>query len=158
MKVEVFTYEMDETYKTAKKRRAVSSPTQYLRHNNKFVGSPVEILDYGCGKGYDCDVLGHTCYDKHYRPARPLGKYKTIYCNYVLNVISEPSARLVVLKDIQQYLTDDGIAYISVRNDKSNLNGWTTRGTWQGFIELDLTIEKKCAKFRMYRMTKGDLL
>ena len=112
------------------------------------------ILDYGCGRGSDAHFLWADKYDPFYFPTRPTRQFNVIYCNYVLNVIEDPAERTKVLEDISSLLNTNGVAYISVRNDRAQLNGITAKGTWQGYIELDLPVEKKCAGYVMYRLTK----
>ena len=109
-------------------------------------------LDYGCGKGQCADKLEMNKFDPHFMPEEPTGKFDTITNNYVLNVIESKEERNKVLNKIKSLLTESGTAYISVRNDKKNLNGKTLRGTWQGHIILDLPVEKKDAGFIMYRL------
>jgi 2-polyprenyl-3-methyl-5-hydroxy-6-metoxy-1,4-benzoquinol methylase len=66
------------------------------------------ILDYGCGFGFDTedlkqkgfDIIG---YDNYYRPSFPEGKFDTIICNYVLNVL-EPYAQAEVLMNVSNLL------------------------------------------------------
>ena len=137
---------------TAIKRKSLSLPCCYLRDEAKL-SDP--ILDYGCGRGFDADALFAEKYDPHYFPTRPVGQFNTIYCNYVLNVIEDAENRYRVIADIYSLLAPKGVAYISVRNDRKRLNGLTAKGTWQGYVELDLPVEKKCAGYVMYRLTKA---
>ena len=141
---------MNKSYLTAIYRRSISTPARYLKDNGLLIG---RVLDYGCGRGKDVDELGLEGYDPHYFPEKPKGKFDTIMCNFVLNVIPDPDKRQEVINKISGLLKPKGIAYISVRNDKSKLNGYTSRGTWQGFIELDLPIIKKTSSFVLYILT-----
>jgi len=140
----------NKAHLTAIIRKKISKPAEYLLQKNLLDG---RILDYGCGRGFDADSLGADKYDPHYFPTPPQGKYNLIYCNYVLNVIADPEERLKVIENIRSLLSSGGVAYISVRNDREKLNGNTKRGTWQGYVELDLPVEKKCANYVMYRLT-----
>ena len=141
----------NKSHLTAIKRKSLSLPCRYLTENGKLVG---HVLDYGCGRGFDANALGAAKYDPFYFSALRLNNFDTIYCNYVLNVIEDPAERTKVLEDISSLLNTNGVAYISVRNDRAQLNGITAKGTWQGYIELDLPVEKKCAGYVMYRLTK----
>lgn len=142
---------IDNSYRTAIVRRKLSAPTKYLVENNLL--NPYSTLDYGCGRGFDCDEMGYDGYDPYYRPEYPIKKYKTIMCNFVLNVLPEYQWEKV-LTYIENLLDDDGVAYISVRNDKSNLNGFTKIGTYQTFVKLNLPVEKKTSTFVMYKLEK----
>jgi hypothetical protein len=139
----------NKAHLTAITRRALSLPTRYLQQAGLLVGL---MLDYGCGRGFDCDELGCDGYDPHWRPARPAASYDTIFCNYVLNVIPEAADRQDVLWDIQRLL-GHGKAYITVRNDKFT-DGFTSKGTWQGHVTLDLPVVKTCGGFVMYLLDK----
>jgi SAM-dependent methyltransferase len=109
-----------------------------------------DCLDYGCGKGYDADSLGIPGYDPNHRPELQPGQYDTIICNYVLNVIESPGKRFDTVMHIMSLLRPGGTAYISVRND-SFVEGYTSRGTWQGKVSVPFgTLHKKCSGYRMY--------
>lgn len=136
-------------YKTAIARTKLSAPMKWLDEQGKLLG---ECLDYGCGRGYDCDTLDIDGYDPHFRPFEPSGQYDTITCNYVLNVVQDDTERKEILEKIKSLLTPDGRAYITVRADKANLKGTTSKGTWQGLIELDLPVARKTSGFVMYEM------
>ena len=110
------------------------------------------LLDYGCGRGFDCDFLKCEGYDPHYRPQVPQGKYNTIFCNYVLNVLPTEKERSEVLSQIALLLVEDGLAYIAVRTDKKALNGWTSRGTYQCDVRLELPLLVENSNFRIYEL------
>lgn len=109
---------INHPYLTAIKRTDISVPTRYLLKNGLLKG---RILDFGCGFGFDTDELknqGHniTGYDYYYRPDFPEGKFDTIVCNYVLNVL-EPYAQAEVLMNVTNLLHPKGTAYFAVRRD-----------------------------------------
>lgn len=109
---------INHPYLTAIKRTDFSVPTRYLLNKGLLKG---RILDFGCGFGFDTDELkkqGYniTGYDYYYRPDFPTGKYDTIICNYVLNVL-EPYAQAEVLMNVSNLLKPTGTAYYAVRRD-----------------------------------------
>lgn len=138
-------------HKTAIKRRKPSAPAKKLYTDGKLLG---RRLDYGCGYGVDSGLYCMVGYDPYYRNVKPRGQFDTITCTYVLNVIESPSERDAVIRTIQSLLTEDGKAYITVRNDLKNLNGYTKIGTWQGKVELDLPILYKNSGFITYVLEK----
>lgn len=140
-----------KAYLTAIARKKLSAPTNYLSQNGLLRG---RLLDYGCGRGDDATKLGMEKYDPHYSPELPQGKFDTITCNFVLNVIPDKLEREAVLDRISSLLNDGGVAYISVRNDRSQLKGWTSRGTWQGFIVLDLPVVSMKSSYIMYALRR----
>ena len=103
---------------TAKERTSISFPTRWLKQNNLLKG---EILDFGCGFGFDTDELQKegfniVGYDNYYRPEYPTKRFDTIICNYVLNVL-EPKEQAEVLMEVSELLKPTGIAYFTVRRD-----------------------------------------
>lgn len=79
--------------------------------------STFDLLDYGCGKGFDADYYGLDRYDPHYFPELDRSKqYDYIFCNYVLNVVDEKTECDIIL-DIHSLLKPTGKAYFAVRRD-----------------------------------------
>jgi hypothetical protein len=152
----------NKAYLTAISRKKLSGPMQWLM-NNRLIPMCQEgkrKLDYGCGRGTDAEQLDMMKYDPHYFPDTPLtpGFYYCVTCNYVLNVIPEKEERGKVLSALKELGSNRvGSVYVSVRNDKRSLNGWTTRDTWQGLIEDSELAEAGFEKiytnsnFRMFR-------
>ncbi len=103
---------------TVKDRKWPSYPSKQLWNRGLIQG---RVLDFGCGLGTDVrflhensvDVIG---YDPHYAPAYPVGKFDTILCHYVLNVLlAEEQAH--VLMAVSELLKPTGKAYFTVRRD-----------------------------------------
>lgn len=106
---------INHPYLTAIKRTAISAPTRFLLQHNLLNG---RVLDFGCGFGFDTDELSKqgidiTGYDYYYRPDFPNGKFDTIICNYVLNVL-EPYAQAEVIMNVTNLLKPTGTAFIAV--------------------------------------------
>ncbi|RCK77078.1 MAG: HIT family hydrolase [Anaerolineae bacterium] len=79
------------------------------------------VLDFGCGLGVDVQFLKSknleaVGYDPYYFPERPQGKFDTILCLYVLNVLL-PEEQAHVLMAVSELLKPEGRAYFSVRRD-----------------------------------------
>ncbi len=109
---------INHPYLTAIKRSDLSLPTRYLLQHQLLKD---RILDFGCGFGFDTDELrrqGYDIigYDYYYRPEYPEGKFDTIICNYVLNVL-EPYAQAEVMMNVSNLLSPKGTAYFAVRRD-----------------------------------------
>lgn len=137
------------SHKTAKTRKALSGPARYLYESGLLKG---KCLDYGCGKGFDCDELGMDGFDPYYRNVNvEEAAYDTVMCIYVLNCLHE-TEWIEVLHNIRYYMKSGGTAYIAVRNDRSNLNGYTKTGTYQTVVDLIYPIEKVTSKYIIYKM------
>lgn len=109
---------INHSYLTAIKRTDLSVPVRYLLQHDLLKG---RILDFGCGFGYDTDELKRrgydiTGYDCYYRAEYPEGKFDTIFCVYVLNVL-EPYAQAEVMMSVSNLLSPHGTAYFAVRRD-----------------------------------------
>ena len=109
---------INHPYLTAIRRKDLSVPVRYLLQHGLLKG---RILDFGCGFGYDTDELKRrgydiTGYDYYYRQEYPEGKFDTIVCVYVLNVL-EPYAQAEVMMNVSHLLSPVGTAYFAVRRD-----------------------------------------
>ncbi len=147
------------SYKTAMTRAKLSAPIKRLMDKDRIQG---RTHDFGCGKGFDADTLGFDKYDPTYFPDYPTGQYDTIVCNYVLNVLTE-SDEADILEAIDELLSNEGTAYISVKRDSTTSYGdltkegyFTKRGTYQRLVELPFEQTRSEAGFVTYAMYKGE--
>ncbi|HMR88537.1 MAG TPA: bifunctional class I SAM-dependent methyltransferase/HIT family protein [Saprospiraceae bacterium] len=106
------------THLTAKERSTISFPARILLERNLLLG---DVLDYGCGLGSDVTLLKEKGvkiggFDPHYFPEQPTGKYDTIICFYVLNVLMQEEQSDVIM-EISALLKPNGKAYFAVRRD-----------------------------------------
>lgn len=163
----------EEAYRTQTTRTALSAPLKILEGKGVFTKLPKggRVLDYGCGKCSEIDTLlakypdlyitGYEVHAKQ-RPefaVWPKGKFDMIYCNYVLNVISDRGVRYDVIEKIRSLLKPSGKAFITVRDEKKDLNGVVERtGQWQGRIKLKLPlVYAKTGNYMIYGFTKNDI-
>lgn len=99
---------------TAIVRKKPSLPMVFLSNNGLLLG---DVLDYGCGRGFDVDFFGIDGYDPYWEVGiKKDKKYDTIVCNYVLNVVSEEEQKKII-SDIRSLLKPEGKAYFTVRRD-----------------------------------------
>ena len=141
---------MNKSHLTAITRKGPSRPVKYLEAMELL---DINHLDYGCGRGADADHLNCDRYDPHYSPDLPKGVYDTITCSFVLNVIECKQEREDVLNKIRDLLTRKGKAYVTVRRDIKK-EGFTSKGTYQETIHLDLPIVFSCSDFIIYEVSK----
>lgn len=136
---------MNDSHKTAISRQALSVPMRFLQ--DRLNGRK---LDYGCGRGFDADELGMHGYDPHWFPERPRGKFQTVTCIYVLNVIADPEERRSVEDRIIQLLAPGGRAFIAVRDavDDSETQ-WTVSPSDRWNL-----IKHAKGRFRVYQYAK----
>ncbi|MBX3001282.1 MAG: HIT domain-containing protein [Caldilineaceae bacterium] len=103
---------------TIKEREWPSFPTKRLLSHGLIRG---RVLDFGCGTGVDVAFLrgkGHNVigFDPYYAPDYPSGRFDTILCHYVLNVLL-PEEQVAVLMAVSELLEPGGKAYFTVRRD-----------------------------------------
>lgn len=119
-------------HQTAISRRQEPEPTKWLASHGKLYG---RCLDYGCGRKTFRDMAG---YDPYWMPERPTGKFDTIICNYVLNVVDAETEKEII-RDILSLLAPYGKAYFAVRRDLPE-NGKHGRGCFQRNVHLALPL------------------
>lgn len=152
----------NHSHRTAIARTKLSAPAAALHTQGALRG---RVLDYGCGRGADVRILrnnGHNIegYDPHFAPEEQQGKYDTILCTFVLNVIEDERERRLVLEHIAHLLAPMGRAYVTVRRDLDK-TGRTSRGTWQGHIVLTAPAHvalHRAGAFITYELSRDELL
>lgn len=154
--------------KTALHRKKLSSPAMLLLKKGLLVG---KVLDYGCGRGdlatfivpIDDSRVGPrphprypyptsiTQWDPHFFPKKPRGKFDTVVCIYVLNVL-DPVSRKKALQDAQGYVKNNGRLYIAVRRDITDVTEGH-KGVFQYPVKLDdpfVSIFRRSGRFEIY--------
>ena len=135
------------THKTAIARRSPSAPVKWLYANNMLNG---QVLDYGCGRGFDSDYYGFKKYDPYYFPDQDVlkNRFDTVVCVYVLNVIDISEEKQVIEK-ISSILNEGGRAYFAVRRDlvssEIKMNGYCQR-----LVTLNFPSVVKTKTFEIY--------
>lgn len=134
---------------TAIRRTTPSAPARWIHDN---VGITQPALDYGCGHGCDAASFGMDRYDPLFPEYStfPQAQYATVLCTYVLNVIDCSLTRALVVANVKSRVAPGGACFITVRRDKSHLNGRTSRGTWQGLIHLDWPVIHRTGGYVIY--------
>lgn len=154
---------INHPYLTAIKRTALSVPTRYLLKYNLLKG---RILDYGCGFGYDTDELkrrGYDIigYDYYYRAESPNGKFDTIICIYVLNVL-EPYEQAKVMMNVSNLLSPNGTAYFAVRRDIKEegyrLHAIYHEYTYQCNVYLPFLSLERNSSYELYKYNHFNML
>lgn len=140
------------SYKTAIGRKKPSAPSRWLVEHGKIYGL---TLDYGCGRGLDAKHYGWGAFDPHYNQSfLYTGGYDTIVCNYVLNTLLKRDEKQF-LSDIKTLLHDKlSAAYITVRRNVKK-TGYTSKGTYQRNVKLNLPIVHENSDYCIYELMKS---
>ena len=100
-------------------------------------------------QGYDI-----TGYDYYYRPEYPDGKFDTILCNYVLNVL-EPYAQAEVMMNVTNLLAPTGTAFFAVRRDLTEegfrLHAIHRQYTYQCNVRLPFQSLERNSSYELYQ-------
>ena len=86
-------------------------------------------------------------FDPYFYPDLPAGQFDTIICNYVLNVI-DPAEVSGLIEFLESLLTENGIAYITVRRDELD------HVKRQHMVLLDLPVVNEKRTYCMYETWK----
>lgn len=144
------------SFNTAIKRTRPSLPLRNLLNNKSISGN---VLDYGCGKGFDAEYLGNLgysvdSYDPYWKPdGIKKQSYNSIVCSYVLNVLKTDEEILAVIRKAASLLSKDGKAYFSVRRDVKK-SGFTSRGFQRNVVLSAPVLYEKSGSFCTYIIDK----
>lgn len=130
-------------------RNSVSSGAAWLVNHNLVQG---RVLDYGCGFGFDADHFGWQGFDPYYRQQPPQGKFDTILCNHVLNMLTRAS-RHSALNQIQDLLTETGVTWLIVPRNIPRIGKLAVRKRIQNYVVLSLPSAYADEALEIYRMT-----
>jgi len=149
--------------RTARARRKLSAPGEYLLARGLLAG---RVLDFGCGHGDLAKFIAAKetqtspwpssieQWDPNFHDKKPRGKFDTVACIYVLNVLP-PRCRKKVLQEAQAYVKKRGRLYVAVRRDLSG-EGKTSIGTEQYNVHLRKPFEsiyRRSKSFEIYEWT-----
>ena len=113
-----------------------------------------DVLDYGCGYGFDADYYKWDKFDPYYFDNYPTKKFQNIVCINVLNVVSK-KIRLEIITNIQELLNDTGIAYLCVPRNvpiKGKYSGFERRP--QNYVVLTLNTVYTDKSIQIYELHK----
>jgi hypothetical protein len=129
----------------------VSDPVKVLQNKGLLLG---QIIDYGCGRGFDADHFGWDGYDPYYRQEKPTGEYDTIICNHVANILTRKS-RHKMFESINGLLAEGGVAYIIVSRRIPEIGKMGLRKRIQNYIVLTLpSVHVAEGEYEIYKLNK----
>ena len=116
-----------------------------------------DVLDFGCGYGFDANYYKWDKFDPYYYDHYPNKKFKNIVCINVLNVVSK-KIRKEIISNIQDLLIDDGIAYLCVPRNiplKGKYSGFERRP--QNYVTLTLKSIYTDKAIEIYELLKNSI-
>lgn len=110
-------------------RKSLSRPVKtYL--NSGLIARGWNILDFGCGKGFDCDELEYVGYDPFHRPEKLNKQFNVVMTNFVINVLDIDTRKKAIQEAYNYVIPDFGKLLIAVRSkkeiEKSKKDTWIT--------------------------------
>ena len=114
-----------------------------------------DVLDYGCGYGFDAGYYNWDKFDPYYFDNYPTKKFQNIVCINVLNVVSK-KIRLEIITNIQELLNDTGVAYLCVPRNipvKGKYSGFERRP--QNYVVLSLPSIHADKSIEIYALHKN---
>lgn len=133
-------------HRTALYRTGLSKPVR-LALDAGLIKQGTSILDYGCGRGSDADLLrdlGYTvsAWDPAFFPDEPKIPADVVNLGYVLNVIENPRERLEVLHEAWSHAGQALIVSTLIKGQEGHSRGEchgdgvvTSRRTFQKYFE-----------------------
>lgn len=124
-----------------------------------LVKAEEDILDYGCGYGFDADKYDWAKYDPYYFEDQSVlkSKYDMIVCNNVLSAVSR-KIRSEIIENIQNLLKNESaVAYLCVPRNlplKGKLSGYERRPQTHVILSLKSVYLDK--KIEIYCLEKTD--
>ena len=109
------------------------------------------VLDFGCGYGFEADHFGWEAFDPYYRQRHLEGKYDTIICNHVLNMLTRGS-REQSIRTIQGLLAPHGAAFLIVPRNIPVTGKVALRKRIQNYVVWTLPSLYQDKKLEIYRM------
>lgn len=116
-----------------------------------------DVLDYGCGYGFDANYYKWDKFDPYYFDNYPSTKFQNIVCINVLNVVSK-KIRLEIITNIKELLNDNGIAYLCVPRNipiKGKYSGFERRP--QNYVVLTLNSIYIDKSIEIYELHKNSI-
>ena len=116
------------------------------------------VLDYGCGYGFDAAHYGWSSYDPYYNDIEITETYENVVCINVLNVVSS-KIRKEIIENIKSHLTETGIAYLYIPRNvpiKGKFSGFERRP--QNYVVLSLKSIYKDNNGEIYELNKNDIV
>lgn len=113
-----------------------------------------DVLDFGCGYGFDADYYKWDKFDPYYYDNYPNKNFSNIVSINVLNVVSK-RIRKEIISNIQELLTENGIAYLCVPRNvpkKGKYSGFERRP--QNYVVLSLKSIFCDKNVEIYELTK----
>ena len=117
-----------------------------------------DVLDFGCGYGFDADYYKWDKYDPYYFDNYPNKNYQNIVCINVLNVVSS-RIREEIIKNIQELFNDDGKAYLCVPRNipiEGKFSNFQRRP--QNYVILSLNSIYNDKKVEIYELEKNSII
>jgi hypothetical protein len=134
------------------RRTTVSFGAAWLVEQGHVKG---QVLDFGCGFGFDADHFGWNAFDPHYRQETLEGKYDTITCNHVLNMLTHKNRKQTICK-IRELLTPDGNAFLIVPRNIPKIGKIALRKRIQNYVVLTLPSIYSDQKLEIYQMGRAE--
>jgi len=161
--------------RTAMFRKEASLPARLLVSKKLLNG---RIFDWGCGRGRDVEYFVKSGFDAvgwdpvHFPGHKPWGiengLFQWVHCAFVINTLPFPSQRLNLIKEIYEFLPQEGHLALATRSEyeieskrkpswKKFSDGWiTSRGTFTRGFDTDEILSLVGTFFTDTRLLSSD--